>query len=81
MTCQCRRHGLDPGAGKIPGEGNGYPFLYSCQENSMDRGAWWATVHRATKESDKTEHTCMHTHLLGQPMSAHSGLLCLSFCC
>ena len=47
----------------------------------MDRGAWWATVHRATKESDKTEHTCMHTHLLGQPMSAHSGLLCLSFCC
>ena len=36
----------------------------------MDRGAWRATVHRATKESDKTEHTCMHTHLLGRPMSA-----------
>ena len=27
-----------------PGEGNGYPVQYSCLENSMDRGAWWATV-------------------------------------
>ena len=31
--------------GKIPGEGNGNPLEYSCLENSMDRGAWWATVH------------------------------------
>ena len=31
------------------GEGNGYPFQYSCLENSMDRGAWWATVHGVTK--------------------------------
>ena len=31
--------------GLIPGEGNGYPLQYSCLENSMDRGAWWATVH------------------------------------
>ena len=28
-----------------PGEGNGYPLQYSCLENSMDRGVWWATVH------------------------------------
>ena len=32
-----------------PGEGNGYPLQYSCLENSTERGAWWATVHRVTK--------------------------------
>ena len=32
-----------------PGEGNGYHFHYSCLENSMDKGAWWATVHGVTK--------------------------------
>ena len=31
--------------GRSPGEGNGYPLQYSCLKNSMDRGAWWATVH------------------------------------
>ena len=34
-----------PGRGRSPGEWNGNPFQYSCLENSMDRGAWWATVH------------------------------------
>ena len=48
-TCQCRRLGFDPWVGKIPGEGNSNPFQYSCLENSMDRGAWWATVHRVAK--------------------------------
>jgi len=33
----------------FPGEGNGYPLQYSCLENSMDREAWWATVHSVTK--------------------------------
>ena len=32
-----------------PGEGNGNPLQYSCLENPMDRGAWWATVHRVAK--------------------------------
>ena len=32
-----------------PGEGNGNPLHYSCMENSMDKGAWWATVHGVTK--------------------------------
>jgi len=36
--------GLIPGVERSPGEGNGYPLWYSCLENSMDRGAWWATV-------------------------------------
>ena len=46
--------GLIPESRRYPGEGNGNPLQYSCLENSMDRGAWWATVHRVAKESDKT---------------------------
>ena len=38
-----------PGSGRSPGGGNGNPFQYSCLENPMDRGAWWATVHGVTK--------------------------------
>ena len=34
-----------PGLGRSPGEGNGNPLQYSCLENPMDKGAWWATVH------------------------------------
>ena len=37
--------GLVPGSGRSPGKGNGNPLQYSCLENPMDRGAWWATVH------------------------------------
>ena len=37
------------GVGRSPGEGNGYPLQYSCLENSMDRGAWWATVDGVAK--------------------------------
>ena len=43
-----------PGLGRFPGEGNGYPLQYSCLENSMDRGAWWAKVHEVS-ELDVTE--------------------------
>ena len=38
-----------PGSGRYPGLGNGNPLHYSCLENSMDRGAWWATVHGIAK--------------------------------
>ena len=41
--------GSIPGSGRAPGEGNGNPLQYPCLENSMDRGAWQATVHRITK--------------------------------
>ena len=40
---------LIPGSGRSPGERNGNPLQYSCLENSMDRGAWWATVHWVVK--------------------------------
>ena len=49
--------GVIPGSGRSPGEGSGNPLQYSCLENPMDREAWRATVHRATKESDVTEAT------------------------
>ena len=42
-----------PGLGRSPGEGHGNPLQYSCLENLMDRGVWWATVHRVA-ESDTT---------------------------
>ena len=41
--------GLILGSGRYPGGGNGNPVQSSCLENSMDRGAWWATVHGVTK--------------------------------
>ena len=41
--------GLIPRSGRSSREGNGYPLQYSCLENSMDRGAWKATIHRVTK--------------------------------
>ena len=46
--------GSIPGSGRSAGEGNGNPLQYSCPENPMDGGAWWATVH-GVAESDMTE--------------------------
>ena len=44
-----RDAGLIPESGRSPGGGNGNPFQYSCLENSIDRGAWWVTVHGVTE--------------------------------
>ena len=44
-----RSLGSIPGLGRSPGEGNGNPLQYSCLENPMDRGSWWAIAHRVAK--------------------------------
>ena len=44
-TCSAGDPGLILGSQRSPGEGNNYSLQYSGLENSMDRGAWWATVH------------------------------------
>ena len=43
-VCTAGDPGSIPGWERSPGEGNGNPLQYSCLENPMDRGAWWATV-------------------------------------
>ena len=50
--------GLILGLGRSPGVGNSNPLQYSCLENSMDKGAWWAhgVSSWGHKESDTTEH-------------------------
>ena len=48
-ACNVRDLGSIPGSGSSPGEGNGNPLQYSCLENPMDRGAWWATDHGVVK--------------------------------
>ena len=48
-ACSAGDAGSIPGWRRSPGEGNDYPFQCSCRENSMDRRAWWATVHGVAK--------------------------------
>ena len=48
-ACNAGDPGSIPGWGRSPGEGIGNPLQYSCLENPMDGGAWWATVHGVTK--------------------------------
>ena len=48
-ACNMGDLGSIPGPGRSPGEGNGNPFQYSCLENPMDGGGWWATLHGVAK--------------------------------
>ena len=48
-ACNAEDPGSIPGLERFPGEGNDYPLQYFCLENSMNRGAWWATVHVVMK--------------------------------
>ena len=52
--------GSTPGSGRFPGEGTGNPLQYSCLENPMNRGAWWAIVHGVAKSW--TRLSDQHTH-------------------
>ena len=64
---QCKRHkrcGFNPWVRKIPSIGNGNQFQYSCLENSMDRGAWWAMVYRVSKSQAWLKWFSTHAHVL-----------------
>ena len=52
-ACDAGDLGLIPGSGRSSGEGNGNPLQYSCLENPMYRGAWWATVHGVAKSQTR----------------------------
>ena len=58
-ACNGGDPGSIPGPGRSPGEENGNPLQYSYLENSMDRGAWWATVHGVTKSQIQLSDTQM----------------------
>ena len=73
-ACQCRIRDTSsiPGSVRSLREGNGSPFQYSCLENSMDSGAWWATVHGVTKSQtwlSVLTHTYTHTLPYGSAIS------------
>ena len=59
------------------GEGNGNPLQYSCLENPMDRGAWWAAVHEVAKsQTGLSDFTfTFHFHALEKEMATHSSVL------
>ena len=53
FACNVGDLGSTPESGRFPGEGNGTPLQYSCLENPIDGGAWWATVHGVTKSQTR----------------------------
>ena len=63
-ACNAGNSGSIPGSGKSLGEGNGNPLQYSCLENSMDRRAWWATVHGVTRSQTRLGELTLGTVLL-----------------
>ena len=52
-ACSAGDPGSIPASGRSPGEGNSNPLQYSCLENPMDRGAWWAIVHGVPKSQTR----------------------------
>ena len=67
--------GSIPGLERSPGGGHSNPLQYSCLENTMDRGAWQAMVHRVAKSQRRLKGQHAHTHLLGdQEFSDCAGL-------
>ena len=61
-----------PGQEDPPGEGHGNPLQYSCLENPMDKGAWWATVHGVAKSRTWLKRLSMHTYISTDFISKHN---------
>ena len=74
--CSAKDRGSIPGSGRSPGEGNDYPLQYSCLENSMDSGAWRATVHGICR----VRHRATNRHTQDQlSLNPENTLLSLGF--
>ena len=58
-ACTVGDRGSIPGSGRCLGEGNSNSLQYSCLENSMDRGAWWATVHGVTENQKQVSELAL----------------------
>ena len=71
--------GLIPGSGKSP-EGNGNPLQYSCLENPMDRGAWWATVHGVAKSQTRLRDQAQTKHIYRQEFTKRALKICILYC-
>ena len=68
---------LYTGLGLVPREGNDTPLQYSCLENPMDRGAWWAAVHGVAKSQTRLSDFpfTFHFHALEKEMTTHSSVV------
>ena len=66
--------GSIPGLGRSPGEGNGNPLQYSCPENPMDGGAWWATVHGVAKSQTRLSDFTSPIHLTMKKWLMHESI-------
>ena len=68
---------IKPNLQGIPGEDNGTPLQYSCLENPMDGGAWWAAVHGVVKSRTQLSNFTFtfHFHALEKEMATHSSVL------
>ena len=90
-ACIARDPGSTPESGRSPGGGNGHPLQYSCLENSMDRGAWCATVHGDTKSQTRlSDYTFIvkqadefkefyREHPIVSHLTQHITFYCISF--
>ena len=76
-ACNVGDLGSIPGLGRPPGEGNDNPLQYSCLENPMDGGAWWATVHGVAKSRTRLNDFTFtfYFHALEKEMATHSSVL------
>ena len=76
-ACNVADPGSTPGSGRSPGEGDGNPLQYSCLENSMDGGAWWAEVHEVTKSQNNwvTSLNNLNRRCRAKPYSTTQNLL------
>ena len=76
-ACTAEDLGSIPALGRSPGEGHGNPLQYSCLKNSMDKGAWRATVHGVAKSQTRLSDFTFtfHFHALEKEMATHSSIL------